>query len=157
MRLGPTVAAVAGVALVGALVVYLGAEAVIRSLLAVGWAGFGVICLIHVALIVVMGVGWWVLVLQNLKALTISLFCVPLTNTLLLRSWNLRSSQSFWSDWFQAFIDKVVANSFLPNLSVIEMVLRRRHLIGGLSEKCKNKKAQNAHQILFDWDTAECF
>src|SRR5439155_8113086 len=31
---------------------------VIRSLLSVGWTGFGVICLIHAALIAVMGIAW---------------------------------------------------------------------------------------------------
>ncbi len=61
MRLVSAVAAIAGLGLIGVLVVYFGAEAVIRSLLAVGWAGFGTICLIHVALIAVMGVAWWVL------------------------------------------------------------------------------------------------
>lgn len=45
----------------GALVAYFGVDAVIRSLLAVGWIGFGTICLIHAALIAVMGVAWWVL------------------------------------------------------------------------------------------------
>src|SRR5438552_10386170 len=61
MRFGPAVAAMAGVAVVGALVGYFGADAVIRSLLAVGWTGFGTICLIHVVLIAVMGVAWWAL------------------------------------------------------------------------------------------------
>ncbi len=61
MRLGPAVAAMAGVALAGALIAYLGADAVIRSLLAVGWGGFGTICLIHAVLIAVMGVAWWAL------------------------------------------------------------------------------------------------
>jgi len=61
VRLASAVAVIAGVALIGVLVVYFGAAAVIRSLLAVGWAGFGTICLVHVVLIAVMGVGWWVL------------------------------------------------------------------------------------------------
>jgi putative membrane protein len=51
----------AGLALIGALVAYFGADAVIRSLLAVGWTGFGTICLIHAALITVMGIAWWAL------------------------------------------------------------------------------------------------
>jgi putative membrane protein len=61
VRLVSVVAAIAGLVLIGVLVAYFGAHAVIRSLLAVGWAGFGTICLIHLALIAVMGVGWWVL------------------------------------------------------------------------------------------------
>ena len=61
MRVVSAVAALAGLALIGVLVVYFGADAVIRSLLAVGWAGFGTICLIHVVLIAVMGVAWWAL------------------------------------------------------------------------------------------------
>lgn len=51
----------AGLALVGILVGYFGADAVIRSLLAVGWAGFATICLIHLALMGAMGIAWWVL------------------------------------------------------------------------------------------------
>src|SRR5262245_6542103 len=51
----------AGVALVGTLVAYLGADAVMRSLLAIGWTGFGTVCLIHAVLIAVMGVAWWAL------------------------------------------------------------------------------------------------
>jgi len=61
VRVVSAVAALAGLALIGVLVVYFGADGVIRSLLAVGWAGFGTICLIHVVLIAVMGVAWWVL------------------------------------------------------------------------------------------------
>jgi putative membrane protein len=61
MRLVPIVAATAGLALIGALVAYFGVDAVTRSLLAVGWAGFGTICLIHLALIAVMGIAWWAL------------------------------------------------------------------------------------------------
>jgi hypothetical protein len=61
VRLVSAVAAIAGLALIGVLVAYFGAHAVIRSLLAVGWAGFGTICLIHLVLIAVMGLAWWVL------------------------------------------------------------------------------------------------
>lgn len=50
--------AVIGFGLVGALVVHFGAGAVARSLFAVGWAGFAVICLIHLALMAVMGIAW---------------------------------------------------------------------------------------------------
>ena len=51
----------AGLALIGILIGYFGADTVIRSLLAVGWAGFVTICLIHLTLMALMGVAWWVL------------------------------------------------------------------------------------------------
>jgi glycosyltransferase 2 family protein len=62
VRLVSILAAAAGLALLGVLVVHFGAESVTHSLLAVGWAGFGAICLIHLALIAIMGIAWWVLV-----------------------------------------------------------------------------------------------
>jgi putative membrane protein len=46
----------------GALVAHFGADAVIRSLLAIGWGGFAAICLIHLVLIAVMGIAWRALV-----------------------------------------------------------------------------------------------
>ena len=49
----------AGLALIGILVGYFGADAVINSLLSVGWAGFATICLIHLALMAVVGIAWW--------------------------------------------------------------------------------------------------
>ena len=61
MRLASIVAAMAGLALIGVLVGYFGADAVIRSLIAIGWAGFATICLIHLVLIAVMGMAWWAL------------------------------------------------------------------------------------------------
>ncbi|MBV8131908.1 MAG: flippase-like domain-containing protein [Alphaproteobacteria bacterium] len=61
MKLVSLLAAMAGLALIGILVGYFGADAVIRSLLAVGWAGFVTICLIHLALMAVMGIAWWAL------------------------------------------------------------------------------------------------
>ena len=61
MRLVSPFTAIAGLALIGILVGYFGADAVIRSLFAVGWAGFVTICLIHLALMAVMGIAWWVL------------------------------------------------------------------------------------------------
>jgi putative membrane protein len=51
----------AGLALIGVLVGYFGADAVIRSLIAIGWSGFATICLIHLVLIAVMGMAWWAL------------------------------------------------------------------------------------------------
>jgi glycosyltransferase 2 family protein len=54
-------AAVFGLALICALVAHFGADAVVRSMLAVSWAGFGAVCVIHLALIAVMGIAWWAL------------------------------------------------------------------------------------------------
>jgi glycosyltransferase 2 family protein len=62
VRLVSILVAIAGLALLCVLVVHFGAESVTRSLLAIGWRGFGAICLIHSALIAIMGIAWWVLV-----------------------------------------------------------------------------------------------
>lgn len=62
MRAITVIAAIAGTAVIGALVAYFGMGAVVRSLLAIGWSGFLVICLIHLAVISVMGIAWRVLV-----------------------------------------------------------------------------------------------
>lgn len=62
MRIISIISAIAGLALIGGLLAYFGAGAVIRSLLAVGWTGFSAICLIHLAVISVMGIAWRVLV-----------------------------------------------------------------------------------------------
>jgi putative membrane protein len=51
-------AAMVGLTLIAALVAYFGLGAVTRSLVAVGWTGFVAICLIHLALIAVMGIAW---------------------------------------------------------------------------------------------------
>ena len=61
MRLASIAAAMVGLALIGVLIGYFGADAVIHSLLAIGWSGFATICLIHLALIAVMGIAWWAL------------------------------------------------------------------------------------------------
>jgi putative membrane protein len=61
MRRASLIAAILGLTLIGALVAHFGAGAVTRSLFAVGWGGFAAICLIHLALIVVMGIAWWAL------------------------------------------------------------------------------------------------
>jgi putative membrane protein len=52
------IAGLAGIALTAALVVMFGVDAVIRSFVAVGWLGFAAICLIHLALLAVMGLAW---------------------------------------------------------------------------------------------------
>jgi len=62
VRFVPIIGAAVGLTAIGALVVHFGADAVIRSLVAIGWRGFAAICLIHLALIAVMGIAWWALV-----------------------------------------------------------------------------------------------
>jgi putative membrane protein len=62
MKLIPIIAAVAGLAMIGALVGYFGAGAVIRSLRAIGWAGFLAICAIHLVVISIEGIAWRLLV-----------------------------------------------------------------------------------------------
>jgi glycosyltransferase 2 family protein len=58
VRLFSALAALVGLVLIAGLVAHFGFGAVARSLAAVGWAGFAAVCLIHIALIVVMGVAW---------------------------------------------------------------------------------------------------
>lgn len=58
MRGLPLFVAIAGLAVIAALVGYFGAGAVIHSLFAVGGLGFAAICAIHLALIAVMGLAW---------------------------------------------------------------------------------------------------
>jgi glycosyltransferase 2 family protein len=55
-------AALAGLAIIGALVGYFGAASVVRSLIAIGWDGFSAICLIHLAVISIEGIAWCLLV-----------------------------------------------------------------------------------------------
>jgi glycosyltransferase 2 family protein len=62
VRFVPVIGAAVGLTAIGALVVHFGIDAVIGSLLAVGWGGFAAICSIHLALIAVMGIAWWALV-----------------------------------------------------------------------------------------------
>jgi glycosyltransferase 2 family protein len=58
MKAVPLIAALAGLAVILTLIAVFGAGAVVRSFLAVGWAGFTVICLIHLALVAIMAVAW---------------------------------------------------------------------------------------------------
>src|SRR5262249_43928665 len=62
VRLIPVIGSAAGLAVIGALVAYFGADAVVRSLLAFGWGGLAAICVIHLLLIAVMGIAWRALV-----------------------------------------------------------------------------------------------
>ena len=58
----PVFSAAVGLAAIGALVAHFGADAVLTSLLAIGWRGLAAICMIHLVLIAVMGIAWWALV-----------------------------------------------------------------------------------------------
>ncbi len=58
MRRVSVAAAAVGSALIAALVIHFGWDAVLRSLFAIGWRGFGAILLIHLGLIAVMGIAW---------------------------------------------------------------------------------------------------
>ena len=62
MKVIPIIAAILGLAMIGALVGYFGAGAVVRSLRAIGWAGFSAICVIHLAVISLEGIAWRLLV-----------------------------------------------------------------------------------------------
>lgn len=65
MKALPVLAALVGVAVIAALVAYFGAGAVMRSIVAVGWTGFAAVCLIHVAIIGLMGLAWRALLTQT--------------------------------------------------------------------------------------------
>lgn len=62
MRAVTVVAGLVGLAIIAALVGYFGAGSVVGSLLAIGWAGFSAICLIHLAVISLEGMAWRLLV-----------------------------------------------------------------------------------------------
>ena len=62
MKVIPIIAAILGLAMIGALVGYFGAGAVVRSLRAIGWAGFSAICVIHLVVISLEGIAWRLLV-----------------------------------------------------------------------------------------------
>jgi glycosyltransferase 2 family protein len=64
MKAASIIAALAGVAVMTALVLVFGAGAVARSLLAVGWDGFAAVCSIQLVLITTMGVAWRGLVVR---------------------------------------------------------------------------------------------
>jgi putative membrane protein len=58
VKLFSVLAAIVGLTAMAALVAYFGVGAVSRPLVAVGWAGFSVICSIHLVLIAIMGIAW---------------------------------------------------------------------------------------------------
>ncbi len=62
MRRIAVLAFIAGIAVITALVVSRGAGAVWHALAAIGWGGFAIVCLIHLALVVLMGISWLVIV-----------------------------------------------------------------------------------------------
>jgi glycosyltransferase 2 family protein len=62
MKLASVLLTALGIAVIAMLVVHIGAGAVFHSLAEVGSGGFAAISLFHLALIVVMGIAWWVLV-----------------------------------------------------------------------------------------------
>jgi glycosyltransferase 2 family protein len=62
MKFVTVIAGLVGVAIIGALVGYFGAGSVVRSLRAIGWDGFAVICLIHLSVIALEGLAWRLLV-----------------------------------------------------------------------------------------------
>jgi putative membrane protein len=62
LKVIPIIAAIIGLAMIGALVGYFGAGAVVRSLRAIGWAGFLAICVIHLVVISLEGIAWRLLV-----------------------------------------------------------------------------------------------
>jgi len=62
VRFITVIGAAVGLTAIGVLVNHFGAEAVVKSLLAIGWGGLATICLIHLALISVMGMAWRALV-----------------------------------------------------------------------------------------------
>ncbi len=61
MKLLSIAAAIAGIAVIAWLVAHFGPAAILAALSAVGWRAFLAICLIHLALIAVMGLAWRVL------------------------------------------------------------------------------------------------
>lgn len=62
MKIVTVIAGLVGLAIIGVLVGYFGAGSVVRSLRAIGWDGFAVICLIHLSVIAVEGLAWRLLV-----------------------------------------------------------------------------------------------
>jgi len=62
MRMVSVIAAAVGLAAIAALIIHFGADAVIGSLLMIGWRGFAAVCLIQLALVAIMGIAWWALV-----------------------------------------------------------------------------------------------
>ncbi len=62
MKIGVIITIVLGFALVAYLIHYIGFDAVLSAVTAVGWMGFAVYCGLGLANLVLMGIAWWVLV-----------------------------------------------------------------------------------------------
>lgn len=62
LKAGVIVAALAGILIATAVVVWVGAGGVLRSIESIGWGGFAKLCLYSLALYPLLGAGWWVLV-----------------------------------------------------------------------------------------------
>jgi glycosyltransferase 2 family protein len=58
LKLFSALAAIVGLAVIAALVMYFGLDEVAKSLGAMGWASFAAICSIHLVLVAVMGIAW---------------------------------------------------------------------------------------------------
>jgi glycosyltransferase 2 family protein len=58
MKVFPIVAALLGLAVIAVLIAVFGVGAVLSSLTAIGWRGFAAVCLIHLALMALMGIAW---------------------------------------------------------------------------------------------------
>jgi hypothetical protein len=61
VKLVSGLAGLAGLTFIAVLVAHFGVSAVTRSLVAFGWTGLTIVCVIHLALIAVMGIAWAVL------------------------------------------------------------------------------------------------
>jgi len=68
VKLFSVLAGIVGLTVIGALVAHFGVSAVTRSLVAFGWTGFMTVCVIHLALIGVMGIAWGVLLPPGTRA-----------------------------------------------------------------------------------------
>jgi glycosyltransferase 2 family protein len=58
MKAVPVIAALVGLAVIAVLIAVFGLGAVLSSLTAIGWRGFTAVCLIHLALMAIMGLAW---------------------------------------------------------------------------------------------------
>src|SRR5258708_15922935 len=62
MKLGVIAAALAGIALAAYLIFHAGLGAIVTTVTSVGWGGFAILCVCTLALFVVMGSAWVVLI-----------------------------------------------------------------------------------------------
>lgn len=62
MKIGVVITVVVGLALIAYLISYIGVDAVLSAVTAVGWAGFAIYCALGLANFALLGIAWWVLV-----------------------------------------------------------------------------------------------